>query len=213
MKKLIILGYGGTCFDIADAALAMGQFELLGFLDDAPPTSLSPAYPKILGRLQQASQFKDALFINGIGSPNSYHKKRDILDALHIPLTQFATVIHPAAVVSRSAQVQPGTTILSHTSVGSNVRIAEHVVVLQNSVIGHDDQIGDHSIISAGVILSGRVHIGSHCYLGAGSSVRENRRIGDGSLIGLGSSVVQDIPAGEIWVGTPAKKIKSTSLR
>ena len=213
MKKLIILGYGGTCFDIADAANETGQFEILGFLDDKPPASKNSSYPSIIGSLKEASKFKDVFFINGIGSPSSYLKKREIISRLELPLERFATVIHPTASVSRTAQIQPGCVLLSHTSVGSNVRLGEHVIVLQNTVLGHDDDIGDHSIISAGVTLSGRVHIGSHCYIGAGSSVRENTRIGEGSLIGLGSAVVQNVPPGEIWVGTPAKKIKTTSLR
>ena len=81
MKKLIILGYGGTCFDIADVAHATGDFEVLGFLDDSASGN-SNKYPPLLGPLSKAADYKDAFFVNGIGSPASFTKRPEILEML-----------------------------------------------------------------------------------------------------------------------------------
>ena len=46
-------------------------------------------------------------------------------------------------------------------------------------------------------------------YLGAGALVREGRRIGAGALVGMGSGVVRDVPADEVWAGSPARRLRS----
>ncbi len=205
MKKLIILGYGGTCFDIADVAQATGEFEVLGFLDDSASGILNQ-YPSVLGPLSKAAEYKDVFFVNGIGSPASFTKRPEILEKLKI--NNFATLIHPDATVSRTAKIGAGSVIFSQSSIGAQAEIGCHVTVLQNSVIGHDSHIGDFSILAAGVILSGRVLVGANSYLGAGCKVKQDIKIGEKTLVGLGSSVISDIPSKEVWAGTPAKKLK-----
>ena len=44
----------------------------------------------------------------------------------------------------------------------------------------------------------------------AGVGVRDNITIGAGAQIGARSGVMDDIPAGEIWVGYPARPAKET---
>lgn len=205
MKKLIILGYGGTCFDIADVAKATGDFEVLGFLDDNT-SNISNQYPLVLGPLSKAAEFKDVFFLNGIGSPASFNKRPEILEKLNIK--NYATLIHPNATVSPTAEIGEGTVIFPQCSIGAQAKIGCHVTVLQNSVIGHDSRIGDFSILAAGVILSGRVIVGANSYLGAGCKVKQDIKIGENTLVGLGSSVISDIPSREVWIGTPAKKLK-----
>lgn len=205
MKKLIILGYGGTCFDIADVAKATGEFEVLGFLDDSA-SGQSNQYPPLLGPLAKAGEYKDVFFVNGIGSPTSFTKRPEILEKLKIK--NFATLIHPDATISPTAKMGAGSVIFSQCSIGAQAEVGCHVTVLQNSVIGHDSQVGDFSILAAGVILSGRVLVGANSYLGAGCKVIQDIKIGEKTLVGLGSSVISDIPSKEVWVGTPAKKLK-----
>lgn len=52
------------------------------------------------------------------------------------------------------------------------------------------------------------VCIGNDVFIGAGSIVLKGVTIGDGVIIGAGSLVAKNIPAGEIWGGNPAKKIR-----
>ena len=44
--------------------------------------------------------------------------------------------------------------------------------------------------------------------IGAGCTVLCGITIGENAMIGAGSVVAKDIPAGELWVGNPAKLIK-----
>lgn len=53
------------------------------------------------------------------------------------------------------------------------------------------------------------VKIGSGVFVGANSIILKGTTIGDRAVIGAGSVVSGNIPAGEIWAGNPAKKIKN----
>ena len=45
--------------------------------------------------------------------------------------------------------------------------------------------------------------------IGANSTVLGGIVVGENSLIGAGSVVTKDVPANELWVGNPAKKIRN----
>ena len=50
--------------------------------------------------------------------------------------------------------------------------------------------------------------IGNNVWLGAGAVVLHGVSIGDGAVIGANAVVVKDVPAGEIWGGVPARRIR-----
>ena len=56
--------------------------------------------------------------------------------------------------------------------------------------IGHDAIVGDYVEIASGTVVA------AHCV------------IGEGARTGVGAVVVRDIPAGEVWVGNPARPLK-----
>lgn len=197
---IIILGTNGNCVDIAETV------EAAGFLDDAPELQgKTVAGLPVLGRISDAVKFKDAKFVNGIGSPRSYRKKPEIIAGLNLPAERWATVIHPTAVVSPRAKIGFGTVLLANVSVGANVTLGAHVTVLQNTVISHDSLVGDFTAIATGVCISGLCKIGTNCYLGSGSTLRDGVRVGDRALVGIGSNVVADVPADAVVMGNPAK--------
>ena len=215
---LIILGAIGNCLDILDAALATNAsedrpvYDLLGFLDDEPSRQGSKVRGlPILGPLTMAREMPNAQFINGIGSPRSFQYKRAIIDGLGLDRSRFATVIHPAAAVSPSANIGCGTAVLANCTICANAELGDHVMMLPSCVLGHDARVGDHTILAAGVIVSGSVSIGQSCYLGANSCVRDSLRVGDEALLGIGAVLVDDAPAGMVMLGNPARKIKIKS--
>jgi sugar O-acyltransferase (sialic acid O-acetyltransferase NeuD family) len=207
---LIVLGGIGTCLDIAEAALLSEKFKVLGLLDDALPAGeVTTLGLPVLGRLEQASSFKQTYFINGIGSPNNFRTRAAILQRVNLEPESFASVIHPAASVSRTASLGRGCAILSHCDLGLNSVVGDHAVMLQQVVLGHDSVVEPWAILAAGVKISGRVHIGAGAYIGAGTVVRQGCRIGAGCLVGAGSVVVRDIPPDTLSYGVPARVQKN----
>jgi serine O-acetyltransferase len=88
--------------------------------------------------------------------------------------------------------------------------IIEH----QSGIVVHGDAvIGDDSIIRQGVTLGNKTLdrpfdapvLGKRVNVGAGAKVLGAVRIGDGASIGANAVVLQDVPAGALAVGIPAK--------
>jgi sugar O-acyltransferase (sialic acid O-acetyltransferase NeuD family) len=212
-NPLIVIGAIGNCLDIADAVKAQreagsGDFALAGFLDDDPARQgQTIAGLPVLGPVSKAASYPDAVFVCGIGSPKSFGAKKNLIVRLGLPATRFATVVHPAACMSPSASLGPGTVILGNTTICANVRIGAHVMMLPNCVVGHDTAIADYCIFAAGVTVSGVVTIENGCYTGAGSVIRESVTIGAGALIGMGSVVIRDVEVGARVAGNPARPL------
>jgi acetyltransferase-like isoleucine patch superfamily enzyme len=114
----------------------------------------------------------------------------------------------------------PGPSIV----IGNNVFIGRGV---EFNVQGRVE-IGDDSGIGSGCVLADHNHstaiegsrmrdqtmeiapiiIGRDVIVGVNSVIIRGVRIGDGAVVGAGSVVVGTVPAGEIWVGNPAKKLR-----
>lgn len=73
--------------------------------------------------------------------------------------------------------------------------------------IAHNVQVGRNCIIVAGAEVSGSVVIGDGAWIGPNACIREHLTIGAGAVIGIGAVVVKDVPAGETWVGNPARRL------
>lgn len=212
MKKVIILGNSGNTPDIIDAINAIDSLECVGILDDNVDLhGQSYCGVEVLGSLTSAVDYPDCHCINGIHGIGS-HKERDaILARTGVPLERFVTVVHPHAVLSSSAVVGPGTTILANVTVCANATIGSHCIILPNSVVNHDVVIGDYTAIASSVSLSGGVSVGALSYIGAGALVRERLRIGEKALVAMGAVVVKDVDCEETVMGCPARPVAKKS--
>ena len=65
--------------------------------------------------------------------------------------------------------------------------------------------VGRHCLIAGQVGIAGSVTIGDFVMLGGHAGIRDNVTIGNGAQVAAAAGVGSDIPAGERWVGTPAR--------
>jgi UDP-3-O-[3-hydroxymyristoyl] glucosamine N-acyltransferase len=91
---------------------------------------------------------------------------------------------------------------LSNTIIGFNTKINNLCHVAHNVVIGKN------VVITAQVNISGSTVIEDDVWIAPNSSLRGHQKIGKGATVGMGAVVTKDVPAGEVWVGNPAKKIE-----
>lgn len=216
-KKIIILGTGGTSRDILDiifdinASVRSAPYECIGFLDDDLTKHGEVINGiEVVGTLSKASKLKDVWFVNGIGSPESFFKKEEIIKKSELPIDKFVALIHPTASVSKTAVIGNDSVIFQNVVISANSRIGNHVVILPNSIISHDDIIEDYTCVATGVCISGKAHVGKSCYLGANCTLKEDIIVGDHSLVGMGSVVLSDISTNSVFVGNPAKFLRKT---
>lgn len=118
------------------------------------------------------------------------------------PLGLLAPSIHPTATLEAYVTVDAGQD--NHTWVGSNVWLMKHVH------IGHDALIVEDCELAPGTVIGGYAILGRGVKMGVNSCVKPLVTIGVGARIGAGAVVTKNVPAGEVWVGNPARPIGPT---
>ena len=213
MKNIIILGTGGNSIDILDAIneinLISKKYNCIGFLDDDTSKKGSNIFGvEVLGSVNDANNFSDAYFINGIGNSKNFINKQKIIKRILVESDRFETIIHPSASVSSFSQIGKGSVIFQNVTVCSNVDIGMHVAVLPNSIISHDVKIKNYSTIAGGVCISGNSTIGESSYIGTNSTIRENLSIGNKCLIGMSSNILNNVDNNTVYYGNPGIQIR-----
>lgn len=82
--------------------------------------------------------------------------------------------------------------------IGSGVLFADH----NHAMAPKGERMRDQ------VVAIEPIWIGRDCLIGGNSVVLKGVKIGDGAIVSVGSVVTKSIPAGEIWGGVPARKIR-----
>jgi sugar O-acyltransferase (sialic acid O-acetyltransferase NeuD family) len=207
-KPLLLLGAGGASREVAEAADTVGDFDVLGFLDDDPAKHGTTVSGRpVLGPLDEVADHPDALLIAGMGNPRAPRSRERVVARLGLGDERFATVVHPLASCPPSCSLGAGSVLLAGTVLTADVTVGRHVLAMPGCVLTHDDVVEDYASLAAGVLLAGGVRVGRGAYLGAGVRVRENLGIGSGALIGMGSLVLREVGPEEVWYGSPARRI------
>ena len=76
--------------------------------------------------------------------------------------------------------------------------------------IAHNVEVGPHALLAAQVGIAGSTKIGQGVAMGGQVGVADHAVVGDGVQLGAQSGVKGDIPAGEIYFGSPAQPIQET---
>ncbi|MFE0602917.1 NeuD/PglB/VioB family sugar acetyltransferase [Streptomyces sp. NPDC058892] len=218
-EDLLVVGAGGfaretaqAVRDVAAADAASGRaprWRLAGHLDDDPALhGREVDGVPVPGGCELVHALPAARVVVCVGSPRDYAVRARLVRRLGLPGERYATVVHPTAAVSGSSSVGPGSVLLAHSVLTAGVRVGSHVAVMPQVVLTHEDEVGDFATLASGVRLGGGVRVGRGAYVGAGALVREYAAIGAWSLTGMGSTVLADVPAGEVWAGSPARLLR-----
>ncbi len=110
-------------------------------------------------------------------------------------------------IIGNDCTVNPYTIIYGqgNTKIGNGVRIAAHCVIVPANHIFSDIT---KPIYKQGLSMRG-VRIEDDVWLGAGVKVLDGVTIGKGCVVGANSVVTKSLEPYGVYVGVPAKKIKS----
>jgi sugar O-acyltransferase (sialic acid O-acetyltransferase NeuD family) len=208
MSKTFILGAGGFAREVAlilaDRTHDIEQFKYLS--DDS--TQANNWYERIecAGSIDYQSHGSHR-FVPGVGSPEL--RKELVERALNKGWM-------PSSAVSLSAYTKHiamglGVVICGGVQATVNVTLGNFVNVNLNCTLGHDCVIENYVNLSPAVNVSGYVHIEEGADIGTGAVLLPGVRIGKGAIIGAGAVVNKHVPAGETWVGVPAKCLRLKS--
>jgi sugar O-acyltransferase (sialic acid O-acetyltransferase NeuD family) len=218
-EPLLIVGAGGLAREVLAVVRAINsvsaRWTVVGYCDDNPALhgTLIEGVP-VLGPIDVVHATPDAAVVVCTASTRNQASRQRITDRLGLTAERYATVVHPAAAIAQGTELGAGSVIMALVAVTAPQVVGAHVVVMPHTTITHDDRIADYVTFASRVSLSGGVTVGETVYLGSGALVREGVSIGAGALIGMGAVVLNDVPPGEVWVGNPARRLRSreTSL-
>jgi tetrahydrodipicolinate N-acetyltransferase len=131
------------------------------------------------------------------------------------------------------ARIEPGSFIRDRVEIG------ERVIVMMGAVVNIGAVIGPGTMIDMNAVVGARAMVGTDCHIGAGAVlagvleppsaapvviednvliganavVLEGCRVGAGSVVAAGAVVTEDIPAGVVAAGQPARVIKHVDAR
>lgn len=109
--------------------------------------------------------------------------------------------------IEKNSHIQPRcqfSAYVSHIQIGRDVQIAPNCAFYP-----YDHGIApDEPIMRQPLHTKGAIVIGDDVWLGYGVIVLSGVHIGDGAVVGAGSVVTDDVPAGAIAAGVPARVVK-----
>jgi len=126
--------------------------------------------------------------------------------------SQFISLLHPKANISKTATIDNGTAIMAGATVNACSKIGFQCIINTNASVDHDCVIGDYVHISPNVAIAGNVEIGEGTHIGIGACVIQGVKIGKWCVIGAGSIIIKDIPDGAKVVGNPGKIISQNNI-
>lgn len=211
MKHLLIIGARGWGREVYATAIKTneylnGEFDVKGFLDDDAHAldGLNGSYPPILGPVEDYKIETDDIFFCALGDCNWRKHYAEIIENKG---GEFISIIHPEAIVNKTAKVGEGSIVTAYGIVSANVKIGRHVMIQGFSNIGHDAVIDDYASIGAYVFLGGYASVGEMSTMYTKSSIIPHKIVGKKCVVGFGSVVMRNVKDGIHVLGNPAKKI------
>jgi 2,3,4,5-tetrahydropyridine-2-carboxylate N-succinyltransferase len=180
---------GFDYFGIPSACIVLGEAEAVGALIERKAASLS--YCKV-----ECDRRNSAI---------------PLLD-----LREVEARIEPGAFIREGAHIHKNAVIMMGAVINIGAVVGEGTMIDMNAVLGARATVGKNCHIGAGAVLAGvleppskePVTIGDGVVVGANAVVLEGVKIGAGAVVAAGSVVTQDVPAGAVVAGSPAKVVK-----
>ena len=163
MRSLLILGAGGFGQMIKETALVLG-YEKVVFLDDAAKGE------DVIGMccdyVLRHSDYPAAVAAFGNNKTRLFWTDKLLEEGYEVP-----AMVHPSAIVSPSATLEPGCFIMQRVVVNTHTRIERAALINSGAVVDHD------SIVCAGA------HVGLGSVVKANCTIESGRKVEAGEVI------------------------------
>lgn len=203
-RKLILVGGGGHCKSVLDAAERMNCFDEIVITDPRLEKGSYFLGHKVAGTDDELpflfkTGYKEA-FVT-VGSIKTTVIRRKITERLKEIGFKLPEIIDPSAVVSEHAKIGEGTFVGKNAVINADAKVGRMAIINSGAIIEHECKIGEFSHVSVGAILCGNVTVEDDVFIGAGSRLMQGITIGGKTVVGLGSTVIRDVEKDSVCVG------------
>lgn len=196
---MIIFGGGGHGKTIIDLVRSLGMYRIVGVIDDTLPPGSEVLGATVLGGADCLAEWRSrgvSMAVNAVGGIGNVAVRIKIFDLLEKAGFVCPALVHPSAVVERSATLEPGVQVCAQAYIGSAARVGYGALINAAAVVHHDCILGRVVNLSPGATLAGNVRVEDHVQIGMLATVNMKITIGKGALLGNGCTVKSDVPAG-----------------
>jgi len=210
--KVVGLGAGGHARVVIEILRCSSSYEVAGLLDlDKALHGTRVLGVLVLGddsMLPELAQEGIGHFFIGVGSVGDSGPRRNLFEKAVGLGMEPVSAVHPQSVISPSAELGAGVTVMAGAVINACARLGMNVIVNTGAVVEHDCALGKHVHIATGAKLAGGVQVAAGAHVGAGATVLECINIGENAVVGAGAVVVRDVVPAVTVVGCPARLLE-----
>jgi sugar O-acyltransferase (sialic acid O-acetyltransferase NeuD family) len=213
MKSVIIAGSGGHAKVVIDIIHEMNliskDIKIIGITSNSLSISDSFFGYPILGNddiFKSYADDKNFFVAMGLGGYRDNILREKVFQYVKSMGVTFMNVIHPLAIISRTAILGEGIVIFPGVIINTEVIIGDNTIIATGSTIDHETIIDSNVLVSAGVTVGAYSKIGKYCVLALGSKVISGIDIEQNVLVAAGAVVVSNVMKNKIVFGIPAKE-------
>ena len=211
--RIIVSGSGSITAEVTETALLLG-YEVINL--NPRDKSLSVA-GKIFTLQDVTEEFLDLpIIMSSTEYPEFAHlpldrrwvenHKKLFRHSESIGFKNWASIVHPSAVISSSAKIGVNVFVNANTTISSNSIVSDNTQINRNVSIGHDVTIGNFCNITPGVTVTGFTSIQDSVFIGAGTIIINGVNVGSSATIAAGSVVTRNVQSSTIVMGSPARR-------
>ncbi len=125
-------------------------------------------------------------------------------------------VIFPRAVIGENCNICAGVMVENDVKIGNSVTVKGGVQLWDGVTLEDGVYVGPNATFTNDPFPRSKnkqfnlkkITIKKGASIGANATILAGVTVGENALVGGGSVVVQDVPAGEVWIGNPARFLR-----
>ena len=168
--RLLVVGAGGHGRSVAEAAQLSGQFEVVGFLDDALPAGKLVLNVAVFGPMVSMGHHRAVADQTIVAIGNNAIREK-LMQQLASAGFDLASVIHPHAIVSPSAILSEGSVVMAGAIVGTEARLGVGSIVNCGAVVDHHAIVEDFGHLGVNASMAGGTVLGRGAWMQAGAAL------------------------------------------